>query len=360
MAPKEDSAMARDKGSGSIYQDAGGRWRASIEAGWTATGARRRIKVSAATKTAAQTKLKARLRQISESGIPAPGTAVMTVKKYAEQWAPRRAKSRRPKTQSTDESALRKWIIPTIGHVRLDMLSPAHIRSIATAIAKAKRSSSTAHRTQAVLLKMLKDATLDGHMVPPRVLLVEKPVIAPNDRQGLTAVESMAMLTTASGDPDCSRWGAALTEAMRQGECLGLTWQCVDLEAAEVEISWQLQDLPYEHGCEGTCQYKRAGSCPARRFKIPDGYEVRHLDGAWCLVRPKTASGRRVLPLISWMVDTLREWREQCPDSPFDLVWPDENGNPRHPDADRAAWRALQVRAEIAHPAGRSYFPHEA
>lgn len=353
--------MTRDKGSGSVYQDADGRWRASIEAGYTKTGSRRRIKVSAATKTAAQTKLKQRLRQIAESGIPEAGTASMTVKAWSDIWLKRRAAKVRPKAQLRDASCVRRWIVPTIGQQKLAQLSPAHVRSISEAMIKAKRSSSSARRVQSTLAKMLKDAAADGYQVPPRVRLVEKPVLAVNDRQGLSAVQSLAMLTTASDAGERSRWGVALMEAMRSGEARGLTWLCLDLDAAEVDVSWQLQDLPYKHGCDDEpCKYKRAGNCPQREFDVPEDYEYRHLVGAWCLVRPKTSSGQRILPLIPWVVDALREWRKICPESPHDLVWPNADGAPREPDDDLAIWRELQTRAEVEHPAGRPYYVHEA
>lgn len=351
--------MTRDKGSGSVYKDPDGRWRASIEAGYTATGKRRRIKISGDSKSEVQTKLKTKLRQIAESGVPDPGTASMTVKAWSDIWLTRRATAIRPTAQTRDESCVHRWIVPTIGHRKLTDLNPGHIRSVTDAMIKAGRSSSSAHRVQSTLAKMLKDAIAEGHQVPSRVLLTKKPALAVNDRQGLAATEAVAMLTTADGG-ERARWGAALMEGMRSGEARGLTWKCVDLDAGTIDVSWQLQDLPYEHGCGGDCGYKRAGACPDRRFKVPHGYEYRHLTGAWCLVRPKTASGRRLLPLVPWLIDALTDWRDKCPSSSYDLVWPDAEGNPRKPADDMEAWRELQTRAEIEHPAGRPYFVHEA
>lgn len=351
--------MSRDKGSGSIYQDSDGRWRASIEAGYTATGNRRRLKVSGRTKSEAQLKLKKKLRQIAESGIPEPGTTRTTVKAWSTDWLAVRVSKVRPKTYLRDESAINRWIIPTIGEKRLDALTPAHIRAVSKAITDAKRTSSSAHRVQATLVKMLKDAKRDGYAVPPLVLQVDAPTLAVSDRQGLSIQGALAMLTTSTGG-ERARWGAAFLEGMRQGECLGLTWSMLDFERDQIDVSWQLQNLPYQHGCDGGCGYKRAGSCPERAFQVPHGYEYQQLDGAWCLVRPKTASGQRVLPMVSWLADALRGWRAECPESPHDLVWPLDDGSLRLPDDDTAAWRDLQTRSEVQHPGGRPYHVHEA
>jgi hypothetical protein len=79
---------------------------------------------------------------------------------------------------------------------------------------------------------------------------------------------------------------------MRQGEALGLTWPMVDLDAESLTISWQLQSLRYNEPRK-----------PSSGFRIPDGYEARQLKGTLHLVRPKSAKGWRVIPLVEWMTD---------------------------------------------------------
>ena len=60
----------------------------------------------------------------------------------------------------------------------------------------------------------------------------------------------VALLRSVSTDPDAFiRWSLALVLGMRQGECLGLTWDMVDLERGVVTVAWQQQQLRWEHGC---------------------------------------------------------------------------------------------------------------
>ncbi|MBN9607806.1 MAG: hypothetical protein BGO26_10075 [Actinobacteria bacterium 69-20] len=352
--------MARGKGEGSIYQIADGRWRASIEAGYTRTGTRRRIVITRDTKTAVQVEMKARLRQIAESGIPAPGSSGATVKAYADDWLARRVASKRPKTMERDTGVITGWVVPTIGHKRLGSLTPADVRAVHRAILKAGRSPASAVRAHTAMKKMLRDAIVDGYPVPPRVLLVAPPPSAITDRTGPTAAQALALLTTAENDPDLSRWAAALLQGMRQGECLGLTWGAVDLDRGIIDVSWQLQALPYEHGCGGTCGRGRAGNCPQRRFRIPIGYEVRRMRGQMCLVRPKTARGQRLIPLVPWMANALKRHGDEMGMDTDTLVWPGADGNPRQRRDDLAAWHDLQARADVAHPSGRPFHVHEA
>lgn len=88
----------------------------------------------------------------------------------------------------------------------------------------------------------------------------------------------------------------------------------IDLDAETMTLAWQLKSLPYvEH------------RDPDSGFRVPRGFESRHLQGAYHLVRPKTRAGSRVIPLVPWLVDALRAWGGQAP-SPYGLVWPREDG----------------------------------
>jgi ribosomal protein L34 len=78
---------------------------------------------------------------------------------------------------------------------------------------------------------------------------------------------------------------------MRPAEVRGLTWDRVDLEAATLDISWQAQTLPYN-----IARDRSSG------FRVPVGYTARHLVDSWHLTRPKTRSGKRVIPIVPWMV----------------------------------------------------------
>src|SRR5690606_6470517 len=142
---------------------------------------------------------------------------------------------------------------------------------------------------------------------------------------------------------------------MRQGECLGLTWQAVDLDRGHLDISWQLQALPYLDRQAGT-------------FRIPDGYEAVHLHGAHHLVRPKSKAGFRVIPLSEFMWTALRQWQHEAPANDWGCVWPalrPDRRNvvrplPQLSRGDRDAWYALQDEAGVRHPSGRHYVLHEA
>lgn len=333
----------RQYGTGSIYKRASdGRYCATIEAGYTRTGGRRRVTVTGKTEADVKRKLTAKQRERNQGTEVASRT---TVKAWAATWLAERQLLDTPNAHTTDRAGV-GWIMETIGARRLDQLTPAHVREVRDAVRAAGNSSSTALRYHGVLIRMLKAAVAEGHAVPSRVLAVKGPAAAVSDRTDMTIDEALAMLEATAELPHGSRWLAAFLYAVRQEECLGLTWPFAT--ADQLTIAWQLQPIPYN------IPRDRASG-----FRMPDGYEAQQLGGRMHLVRPKSKAGWRVVPTLPILGDALTHWRAIAPASPHPLVWPAVDGRWRDENDDRAEWYAMQKRAGIAHPSGRPYYVHE-
>lgn len=360
------SKAGRDYGSGSIYQrhtadcppavdgerpkhKCAGLWVATIEAGWTEKGSRRRITVTAKTEAAVKVKIRDRKRMLELAG----DTRVSprdTVKKWAEEWLPIVERKQSPNTHNATRIAVRKWIIPTIGHKRFDQLGPADVRSVTAAIRAAGRSSSTQLRYYSVLMDLLRAARREGYPVHETLLDAgDAPAPAVSKRTDMGVENAVKLLELAAQQSDGSRWVAALLQGHRQGEALGMTWSEIDLARGRMQLSWQLQPLPYRE------RYNRESG-----FRVPDGYEARQVEGRLHLVRPKSKAGWRVTPLVPWMATALEAWRDVAPENEHDLVWPTADGRPRTSKADDAAWYDLQAEAGVARPDGTPFTIHEA
>jgi integrase len=343
-----------DYGSGSLYQrKSDWRWVGAIDDGWTATGARRRAVVTtkgcvggckARCPHVAEIKrrLKLKARDIARGEQTA---SRVTVKAWATTYLAMRVRDLSPKGYNATANPIKNWIVPTIGHRRLDQLTPADVRAVHDACRRADRQSADVHR---VLRTMLNAAVAEGHTVSPRVLAVKAPKPEKSDRTAMTLDEGIACLEVAADHPRGVRWAFTLLSGARLGECLGLTWDAVDLDAGEAIIEWQLQALPYN-----VHRDRSSG------FRVPDGHEARHLVDAYHLVRPKSRKGYRVAPLLPFMAEWLRQWQQVAPANPWGLVWPGANGRPANDKHDRAEWWALQDSAGVSHPSGRPYHVHE-
>ena len=341
-------ANRRDYGTGSLYKRASdGRWVGTIEAGTTTEGRRRRVSVTAKTRAEAARRLARKRADVEREGMPMPG-AKPTVRTWAESWLERKATRLRPKAYGAASSAVRKWIVPTIGHRRLDRLTPVDIEAVSAAVLADGASPNHARAVHRVLHTMLKDA-LTYHEIPRRVFDIKAPEKAVTDRSAILPEHIGPMLHVAAALPQALRWQFTLLYGVRQAEALGLTWDHVDLDAGVVTLAWQLQALPYVDRHD-----------KSRGFRAPTSLRKRHLVDAWHLVPPKTAAGAREIPLTGYMVDAFDSWRLRAPENPWGLVFPSATGRPANTKMDFEEWCAIQCTAEVGHPSGRYYYLHEA
>lgn len=362
--------MSKDKpqeyGAGGLYQRASdGMWVGTIEAGWTSKGTRRRIPVYGKTRAVVARKLRDKRVEIERDGV-SDMSERETVKSWAEKWLPMIETTLRPKAYDNAASAVRVWVIPVIGHRRLNQLTPADVRAVVEAARKAGRTSTTMRNAHIQLTSMLKAAMIEGAQVPARVLLVKPPTKAASDREAMTIPHALAVLRVASELPHGSRWAFALLHGARQAECLGLIRDCVDFDKGEVRCEWQLQSLRYlDRGDK------------SKGFRVPDGFEAKHLVDSYHLTRPKSKSGFRVFPLVPAMREAFESWLAIAPDNPWGLVWPTATARPANVKHDLEEWHALQGAASViadpvderridlapilvSHPGGRYYHLHEA
>lgn len=335
------ASARRLAGDGSLYQRRDGLWVAALELGFGPDGTRRRWTGSSRTKEGALAKLRKARGEVETLGAPlAKGP---TVAEYLTAWLRDVARPRiRPGTYAEYDRCVRLHLIPRLGKDRLVALTPQRIRAMERAVAD-ERTPATANNVHRCLRTALNDAVADGliprnpaaHVTPPRV--VRSP------REPLTSAQAGTILTAAADDPLGSRWAFALLTGARQGECLGMEWDRLDLKAGTADIAWQLQRLPYRHGCGGNCRMKRGGNCPKRVLDVPEGFEVRTIDGSsLVLTRPKTGRSTRMIPLAPALLAALKAHRGRR--IPTGLVWTTVTGAPIDPQDDAAAWDATLKR----------------
>jgi integrase len=342
----------RIRGDGGVYQRADGQWVGSVDVGWVA-GKRKRRVVYGRTQGEAFKKLQQAQREIEQGRLQ---TSNMTVEKWLRYWLDEIAgKKVKPRTLLTYRSYVETHLVKTLGKKRLDRLEAQHVRELHKAVLVG-HSSTTALHAHRILSTALEAARKEGVTVRNVATLVDAPSRAVSDREGLTLIEAKRLLAAAGEDPMASRWWAALLTGARQGECLGLRWDHVDLDAAVADIAWSLQRIPYSHGCGAKtgevwpCGRKWGARCPQHQVEAPPGMEYRVLEGNICLVRPKTKGSRRVVPLLPAMVAALRVHRERdTGPNPHGLIWHRPDGRPLDGRIDYEAWCALLEKAKVDH-----------
>ncbi len=213
--------MNRQRGNseGSIYERSDGRWCAALKLD---TGKRKVL--YAKTRKEAARKLEAALHARKEGTLIS--TRQQSLEHFLTAWLRDTVKlSVRPNTYRSYSGLIRTHILPALGKITLEKLTPQHVRQLLNAIVSAGNS---AGRDRA--------ATTAGHV---RSVLRA----ALNQAVPLTLDESFRLLdaVTAAGDRLEALYVVALATGLRQGELLGLTWDDVDLDQGVLQLRRQLQ-----------------------------------------------------------------------------------------------------------------------
>jgi len=217
----------RPRGSGALFKDSAGYWTAVVELPST-DGKRRQRRVRSRNRNTAIRKLRELRAEIDAGRVPASNQATVAV--WLDHWLKDiRGPRLRPGTKAGYQRAITKHINPAIGGIRLERLTPQHVRQMSADI-PASRTAQLAH---VVLRSALNDAIKEGLLTRNVASVAGKPRHTTTHRTPLSAEQAKHLLRCAieRGDPLATRWAAAFLLGARQGEILGLQWSRCDLDS---------------------------------------------------------------------------------------------------------------------------------
>lgn len=325
----------RGKGEGSVFKDSRGLWNGVIELP-PLNGERRRKKIRRKSKPEllkAMAEAKSELQRLGD--LP---TANQTVEQWLNYWLKQAVKEVRPNTFDGYQRTVKNHIIPSIGKVKLDKLTAAHVRRVHDGILAKGLSSTTAllaHRTMSVSFKM---AVREGRIGRNPCTLTAAPRKARTNLEVFDLSEALQFLEhVLQGNHRGAQWATSLLTGARRGEVIGLE---VSRVTDVIDLSWQLQRIKWLHGCDNKCGRKRAAECPQRRTDdTPEDYEYRHIEGGLYWTRPKSSKSWRIIPLFEPLASVLTAHMATVEPNPWGLMFVNKNGRPISPDQASRDWR---------------------
>lgn len=323
--------MSRGKGEGSIYKATNGLWTVALELP-SYDGKRRRKVIRATTKRAALDKLQAAKKDLTERGDLTTNT--ITVEQWFTTWLDTMTGHIRPSTIRGYRSVVKNHIIPALGpKTRIEKVTPQHVRKVQKKILSEGLTSTYALNAHRVMSSAFNAAVREGHISTAPTARTLAPRTDTKPAEALTAAEALKLLEQTLHTPYGPVWATALLTGARRGEVIGLER---DRTGDLMEISWQLQRIIWDHGCQGRCGRKRGTDCPDRKISVPPDYDYRHVEGGLYMVRPKSRDGWRIIPLV----DPLRTLLDaHLASHNHELVF-NRDGRPFDPDQTTAAWAA--------------------
>jgi integrase len=266
------------------------------------------------TKRAAQEALNEALARMREGTFVQPSPRRLG-SFLVEDWLPAVRPPRvRPSTWASYRMAVERHIVPALGGVLLQGLTPAHLTAFYRALLDDGRrdgrgglAPKSVRNIHGVLHAALRDAVRWGYLPRNVAAGADLPKRMTPEMHVWSPEQLRAFLDQVWDDPLYAAWLLLATTGMRRGEVAGLRWVDIDVDAGRVS---------------------------PRRPRVVVDYEV-------VVSEPKTAKGRRSLALDPATVAALREHRTRqlerrlavgprWQDSGLVFTWPD--GRPIHPE----------------------------
>jgi integrase len=227
---------------------------------------------------------------VSKGTHTAPSKSI-TVAQAAEDWIKYiEGEGRERSTIERYEQFVRIHIVPRIGNERLAKLTTPRINAFRDELLKSM-SRAMAKKVLVAFKSILKDAKRRGNVaqnVASDVSITSHGRITPKLEIGRdipTRDEIQRIIDAASpGKGRALLLTAALT-GMRASELRGVRWSDVDLAKRQIHVRQRAD------------RYRKIGN-------------------------PKSAAGTRTIPIGDMVVNTLREWKLQCPKGTENLVFP--------------------------------------
>ncbi len=258
-------------------------WEARYTEGYDpGTGKQIQRSITGKTQKEVAQKLKAAVAAIDAGTYIAP--CKMTVAEWLDIWAEQYLGSVKSSTVAAYKATIRTHLKPGLGAIRLDALDTHLVQNFYNSLREPTScrdaiSPKTVKNVHGVLHKALHQAVANGYIRFNATESCILPRIEKKELQPLDEAETKLFLAAVKGHQFELLYTVTLFTGMREGEALGLTWDCVDFVRGSVLINKQLQ------------KEKKAG-------------------GAFLLVSLKNDTPRRITP-APWVMQLLRDRKLQ-------------------------------------------------
>ena len=244
-------------------------------------------------------KLKAAMAALDAGTYRAP--CKITVAQWLDIWVAEYLNSVKPLTKHNYNKQVQKHFKTALGAVRLDALDTHTIQRFYNSLSASGLSPKTVKNLHGILHCALQQAIACDYLSRNPADACKLPKVTKPEIKPLEPAEIARLLKEAEQDDYCNLFIVAMFTGMRQGELLGLAWECVDFKSGIITVKQQLQ-----------CK-----------------------DGNYFLETPKSGKNRTILP-APIVMDALRNQlqrqqkeREQAGkmwDNQFGLVFTDALG----------------------------------
>lgn len=215
-------------------------WEARYSAGRDpGTGKQIQRSITGKTQKEVSQKLKAATTSIDDGTYIAP--CKLTVGQWLDIWASEYLGSVKPRTADLYKGVVNARIKPGIGAIKLDGLSPHVVQTYMNNLTKEGLAPKTVKNVHGILHKALQQAVINSYLKSNPADSTVLPQINRREIKPLDENQISVFLKAIQDHEYGDLFTVTLFTGMREGEALGLLWDCVDLENGTLKVDKQLQ-----------------------------------------------------------------------------------------------------------------------
>ena len=203
------------------------------------TGKQIQRSISDKSKKVVAQKLKAALAAIDAGTYKAP--CKMTVAQWLDIWVAEYLNSVKPLTKHNYNKQVQKHLKPALGAARLETLDTHTIQRFYNSLIASGLSPKTVKNVHGILHCALQQAIACDYIYRNPADACKLPKVTKPEIKPLEPEEIARLLKEAEQDDYCNLFIVAMFTGMRQGELLGLAWECVDFQTGIITVKQQLQ-----------------------------------------------------------------------------------------------------------------------
>ena len=241
--PRKNTRAAA--GAGNIRQRPDGRWEARFTVGRDpGTGKQIQRSVYGATQKEVRQKLAQITAAIDNGTYTAPSK--MTVGQWLDIWTAEYLNHVRPRTVEAYQCQIKNHIRPALGAIRLEELNAHTVQSFYNGLGKPQGdkpglSAKSIKNIHGILHKAIQQAVTVGYLKFNPADACTLPRVERKELKPLDEDATARFIEAVKGHRYETVFLVTLFTGMREGEVLGLTWDCVDFDRGTVTINKQLQ-----------------------------------------------------------------------------------------------------------------------
>lgn len=245
-------ATRNAQGGGNIRQRSNGLWEARYTVGRDpGTGKQIQKSVYGKTQKEVRQKLSKVTTELDEGTYFEPSK--MTVGQWIEIWLNEYTDDKKYLTVKHYKAQCSAHIKPSLGAVKLAELTPPMIQKFYNDLRRGAKGCAplapkSVRNVHGILTKALSTAVRVGYIKTNPASFVTLPRVTKKEIKPLTDEQVEAFLKIADEDQYGAMFKLILFTGLREGEAIGLTWDCVDFKSGTVLINKQLQKRPLQDG----------------------------------------------------------------------------------------------------------------